>query len=563
VADLVLGPMLRYVGERRATVWVEVDQAAEVEVLGHTARTFQVAGHHYALVLVEGLTPGSIQEYGVSVNGRAAWPPGAGLPPSAIRTLPPLAAGGRQPLRLAFGSCRLNLPHEPPWTRPRTTSRRGRGLDALRGLALRLLAAPPADRPDLLLLLGDQVYADAISPGTKAFIRARRDASRPPGEQPADFEEYAHLYHESWSDPAVRWLFSTVPSAMIFDDHEIYDDWNTSAAWVAEMRAQPWWDGRITGGLASYWVYQHLGNLSPDELATDPVYREVLQAPDATSVLHDHARRTDRRGGGWRSSYHRDLGRTRLVTIDSRCGRVLDSGGRSMVDEDEWRWVEEHASGGFEHLLVATTLPFVLPHGAHYLEAWNEAVCDGAWGGLAARAGEWLRRTIDLEHWAAFHRSFNRLGGLLGTVAAGGRGAPPASILVLSGDVHYAYLAEVLPPEPATSPIYQVVCSPYRNELERWLRAANRLAFSAPVTRLLRGLARRAGVEPDAVSWRVLRGPCFDNQVGTIELRGRAAHLRIERPVPGRDRREQPTLELLLEHELAGEDVAPDQATAG
>ena len=28
---------------------------------------------------------------------------------------------------------------------------------------------------------------------------------------------------------------------MIFDDHDVHDDWNTSQAWVEEMRAQPWW----------------------------------------------------------------------------------------------------------------------------------------------------------------------------------------------------------------------------------------------------------------------------------------------------------------------------------
>ena len=55
---LVLGPLLRYVGEREATVWVETDAPCEVEVLGHTARTFQVHRHHYALVVIEGLEPG-------------------------------------------------------------------------------------------------------------------------------------------------------------------------------------------------------------------------------------------------------------------------------------------------------------------------------------------------------------------------------------------------------------------------------------------------------------------------------------------------------------------------
>ncbi len=39
----------------------------------------------------------------------------------------------------------------------------------------------------------------------------------------------------------MRWLLSTVPSCMIFDDHDVIDDWNTSAAWLADMRATDWW----------------------------------------------------------------------------------------------------------------------------------------------------------------------------------------------------------------------------------------------------------------------------------------------------------------------------------
>ena len=50
MADLVLGPVLRYVGDTQATVWVETDGPCEVEVLGTRERTFHLSGHHYALV---------------------------------------------------------------------------------------------------------------------------------------------------------------------------------------------------------------------------------------------------------------------------------------------------------------------------------------------------------------------------------------------------------------------------------------------------------------------------------------------------------------------------------
>ena len=78
---LILGPLLRWVGETQATVWVETDAPAEVEVLGRApggvrgrARTFHVGGHHYALVVVEDLAPGKAHEYGVTLDGEPAWP---------------------------------------------------------------------------------------------------------------------------------------------------------------------------------------------------------------------------------------------------------------------------------------------------------------------------------------------------------------------------------------------------------------------------------------------------------------------------------------------------------
>ena len=66
--SLVLGPVLRYAGTTTATVWVETDSSADVDVLGRLARTFQVDGHHYALVVVEDLLPGSVTPYEVRLD---------------------------------------------------------------------------------------------------------------------------------------------------------------------------------------------------------------------------------------------------------------------------------------------------------------------------------------------------------------------------------------------------------------------------------------------------------------------------------------------------------------
>jgi hypothetical protein len=544
--DLLLGPLLRYVSATEATIWVETSAACEVEVLGRREPTFRVEDHHYALVRLEDLEPGSSHEYGVALDGESHWPePGSELPPSTIRTL------GDGPLEICFGSCRQALPHETPYIESKDRHEDGCEVDALWVLAGQMARSEHDVWPDQLFLLGDQVYVDEGSPQARERIRARRGTDTPPGDEVADFEEYTWLYQESWRDPMIRWLLSTVSVSMLWDDHDMSDDWNISHSWEAEMRQRSWWHRRAVGCVMSYWIYQHLGNLSPRELDENGVYERIRGNQQATEELRGWAERIDSTEEGTRWSFCRDFGRTRAVFVDSRAGRVIEAGRRAMVDDEEWDWIVEHATGDFDHLLIATTVPFLLSPGFQDLEAWNERVCDGAWGSIAARAGEKLRRAVDFDHWGSFQESFARLRDLLGEVAAGDRGPAPAAIVVLSGDVHHAYLGEVAFGRGAKvrSPVYQAVCSPYRNPLDEKERRVVRAGFSRPFAALARGLARLAGAPDPGIGWRLLEGPYFDNQVATLSLDGRAARLRLDKTVPGEEGTD--ALEQTFERRLA------------
>jgi PhoD-like phosphatase len=520
VPDLVLGPLLRYAGTKSATFWVETSESCEVEVLGERQQTFAVEGHHYALILVEDLTPASVIEYDVLLDGRVVWPPDDGRPRSAVHT-----RRGEPQVRLVFGSCRIGDPQPAADEFPPS------GIDALWAYS-RQLQHGEVEWPDALLLLGDQVYADEVSPDTAEFIRAKRDVGVPPGEEIADFEEYTRLYRESWSDPDIRWLLSTVPTAMIFDDHDVNDDWNISTSWVAEMREAPWWDARITGAFMSYWLYQHLGNLSPPQLAEEELLPLVRRDSNAGPRLREAARRWDRESAHSRWAYYRDFGDSRLLVLDSRAARVLDEHHREMIDEEEWNWIVDHARAEFDHLVLASTLPVFMPKGIHHLEAWNEAVCAGRWGRLAARVGETIRRGFDLEHWSAFHDSFERLCEWLENVADGGEGTrPPATVVLLGGDVHNAYINEVILRTRSRTPsrVFQVVCSPFRNPLSRAQKWAVRLISSGIAAASLRGLARLAGVERSRADWRFVRRPSFHNSIGELELDRRNARVTLYR----------------------------------
>jgi hypothetical protein len=527
--------MLRYVGERDATIWVETDQPCTVEVLGCGNRTFTVEGHHYALVIVEGLAPASITPYEVLLDGERVWPvAGSELPPSSIRTLDP-----SRPVRVLFGSCRAAAPHEEPWTLELEFDDFGRGIDAMRERGLAMLEQPPEDWPDLLLLLGDQIYADDSSPVTRARIAERRALTAktsltPSPEDVADFEEYTWLYHESWTPEIERWMFSVVPSAMIFDDHDMIDDWNISQSWVEDVRRKPWWEDHVVGGVMAYWIYQHLGNLGPEEIRAEGMLTDFVLAGDATGLLHDWAQRSERFTpvpGGYRFSYCRDIGRVRLVVIDCRNGRVLEPGHRQMVDDDEWQWVTDHAMADCDHLLLASSLPVLMPGALHDLEAWNEVVCDGRWGRRCIAIGEKIRRAIDLEDWPAFRTSFDRYVALLRDVATPDRPdghRPPATVCMLSGDVHFTYgvaahfdTGDGRP--PAESTVHQLVCSPIRNALVHRERMVIRFSMSW-LGRRIGGLLRRAARNPaPTLRWDRTPRIMFNNDMALLHLAGRSA----------------------------------------
>ncbi|MFI1929855.1 alkaline phosphatase D family protein [Streptomyces sp. NPDC020330] len=597
MAGLRLGPLLRYVdweSGSTATVWVEASRPCTVEVrcadgASGASPTFSVAGHHYALVVVEGLTPGSTTAYDVLIGSRRVWPPDdTRLPPSTITT-PPAAAGpegaaenagpepgdagaepgdaGAEPaaVRISFGSCRWAAApgggHDPV------------GPDALVTLAAHLAADPAAERPDVLLLLGDQVYADETSGATRRRLAARRDLREPPGAEIADYEEYTYLYDESWRDPEVRWLLSTVPSCMIFDDHDVIDDWNTSAAWQREMRATPWWHERIVSGLMSYWVHQHLGNLSPVELAADPVYAAVRASPDGTEALRRFAAETDADPARTRWSYRRVFGRVRLVMVDTRAARVLAEERRAMLDADEAAWLRDAVlddPSSYDHLLIGSSLPWLLPPLVHDAERWNAALCAGVRGQRWARLGEKLRRASDLEHWAAFPESFDRFTELLRE--AGNGPDAPATVCVLSGDVHHAYIAEPrwpkFDPGPGSDPeagsapgprgapdsrVLQLTCSPVHNSIPRSIRTGFRFGWSRAGRRIGRLLSRHGRTGASPVIWHRAGGPWFGNQLMTLALHGRKSALTL---VQAKASKQGDQLDVVLERSLTPESEA-------
>ena len=165
---LLLGPALRHVGHDDATVWVETDRACEVEILGHRERTWSMAGHHYALVVLSDLPAGQSTDYDVRLDGQQVWPrPDDPRPQPRIRTI----GGGAGPDRVRL------LPLRPILCRHRRQQLRAGCADG---------AGPPAGQAGRGGLAARA--ADARRPGLR-----RRDHRGDPAADPAAARHHHRL----------------------------------------------------------------------------------------------------------------------------------------------------------------------------------------------------------------------------------------------------------------------------------------------------------------------------------------------------------------------------------
>ena len=237
---------------------------------------------------------------------------------------------------------------------------------------------------------------------------------------------------------------STVPTAMIFDDHDVRDDWNTSAAWRDEMRGDavvarpdPVGAGVVLGLPAHRQPRPRRARRRPRLPAG---HRRTAATPGRCSWSWPTAptpRPTARKGV--RFSFRWDLGRSRLVMIDSRNGRILDDGHHLMLGDARVRLGRgAGAAPGRGRPPGAGHVGAVAAAARDRRPARPSTRSPRPGPGWRGRLGEKIRQAADLEHWAAFRESFDRLTAM---IERRGRRAAPATVSVLSGDVHHSYAA--------------------------------------------------------------------------------------------------------------------------
>jgi len=290
----------------------------------------------------------------------------------------------------------------------------------------------------------------------------QRDALQSLGIDPAEEDAlkdawveqtpYLESFHRTLPD--IRRLLANIATYMMFDDHDVTDDWNITHSWYDDVRQSPLGRRVISNALAACWAFQSWGN-DPDNFHKDMVWsiqQQRIDQGDDPAVAERYDLYT------WK---HRGWGYSiptvpPFIAVDSRTQRQYDdySLPAQLLDRYALDWLRlEWSKLVSDARLPADTWPVLIAAtpvlGFQPIEKLQESALRlvkyviqkyakrylfflGWFEGPLNRA---LVNTLDIESWSANDRGYKALFDALQT-----RMKLPGC-LFLSGDVHYAYTA--------------------------------------------------------------------------------------------------------------------------
>lgn len=267
----------------------------------------------------------------------------------------------------------------------------------------------------LLLMGGDQIYSDDMwtaVPELRSWsdlpwvqrIKAPMTASLRTALQ----AHFAGLYLERWGQPEIAAMLASVPSVMMWDDHDIMDGWGSHPA---ELHDSPVFQGIFEVAKAAFECFQRqmMGAPVPATLPGQDHHNSAYRMGSAGLLVLDM--RSERRP---RSAYSNAVG-----------GLLLPE---QVMSEKSWRavyqWLDAQAAAkDMKHLFVMSSIPVVHPS----FELLEKLL--GIFPGQQELEDDLRDHWTSPPHKAERLRLIHRL---LQASAAGTR------ITILSGDVHVA-----------------------------------------------------------------------------------------------------------------------------
>jgi hypothetical protein len=263
-------------------------------------------------------------------------------------------------------------------------------------------------------------------------------------------------------------VFAHVSCLMIFDDHDVTDDWNLSAKWEETAYGHPFSKRIIGNALLAYMLCQGWGNnpdafLGPIEqtrqiTAQAPTHGGYLQSAALDGLINDLLKF---------QQWHYVLPTSpALVVLDTRTRRWRSEFNlhqpSGLLD---WEALSELQQDLLDHKSAIVVSPAPI-FGVKLIETVQKIF---SWCGYPL--------LVDAENWMA-HRGAAQV--ILNIFR---HSRTPGNYVILSGDVHYSFVYQVLIRHRAGSPhIWQVTSSGLKNEfpqrlltlfdrLNRWLYA--------------------------------------------------------------------------------------------
>lgn len=505
LSPIRVGPLVRATSATSVTIWAEFSQPCTVQLsvvpqqnpqdtpITVHVRTVTVGERYYAAPQLDGLQPATWYTYQFHSASQGEQDTTGAPRPQCFRTLnetatedQPSSQTARHTLRIAYGSCRkLDQPET----------------DALSAFATWLqhhFEQREIAWPHLLLLIGDQIYADQPSPAVvQKHPHLRRGATH--------FADFALLYEHAWTqNESARQVLATIPTFMVFDDHEIINDWNNSPRWRAEALRRGH-EQTLVDGLVAYWVYQGWGNLVQRKEGQHPL-ADIMQhaersGEDALQALREAIKPNVH--GKASLSWHYQIPTTPPIFVtDARSERttvftespqevlaptcIMSQGQMNELRQ----WMHEHDT---TISIFVSSVPVILPPligFAEYLmglRLWqHNSISPLRWLGLQlARLQLRLAIGTSFDHWPVYSATWHELLQLLD--------ARQHDMLALSGDVHFSYTAKAQRTRARTKArLYQFVSTPLQNALDhrdslliRGQALLKRLTYSALNTRIL------------------------------------------------------------------------------
>ncbi|HJR28454.1 MAG TPA: alkaline phosphatase D family protein [Pseudomonas sp.] len=257
-----------------------------------------------------------------------------------------------------------------------------------------------------------------------------------------------------------------LPCLMIFDDHDITDDWNLSAQWEETAYNHPFSKRIIGNALLAYMLCQGWGN-NPD------AFRSVLEKTRLLSATgQDHYLDSDVQDSlidellSFQKWHYVLPTHPALVVLDTRTRRW-----RSEMNLKQpsglldWEALSELQQELLDHSSAIIVSPAPI-FGVKLIETVQRVF---SWCGYPL--------LVDAENWMA-HRGAAQV--ILNIFR---HSRTPGNYVVLSGDVHYSFVYEVLIRHPKAGPrIWQITSSGIKNEfppaLLEWFDRLNRWLYS-------------------------------------------------------------------------------------